>query len=199
MLKNTIHMYVYAFQVVDIDPDVQRLQLAREKYSVHNVVFQEGVAEHIPGSNFDVVFSNAVLHWCEDKDRVFKEVAKSLKKGGKFGYVTPTNFSVEREFCTPADMFSAECREYMIEIIHVPTSDELHSLASDNGFVTLYSKETIREYRFNNVYKLIEFYMTHMHKYSDEHYITEAMKRHYGEEEIVFMMPCTTAVLSFNG
>ena len=179
---------------------MQRLQLAREKYSVHNVVFQEGAADHIPGGNFDVVFSNCVLHWCEDKDEVFKEVAKSLKKGGKFGYVIVNNFSVEKEFCPSSDMFSAECQEDLTKGWFPPTLDELHGLASDNGFETLYSKENIiREWRFENVYRLIEFYRTHWNKCGVEHYNVEAMKRHYGEEEIVIKMPYTTVLLSLNG
>ena len=95
---------------------------------------------------------------------MFKEVAKSLKKRGKFGYVIVTNFSVEKEFCTPADMLSAECREYMMKSMLPPTKDELHGLSSDNGFVTLYSKEHIREWRFENVRKLIDSHQTHMNK-----------------------------------
>ena len=74
-------------QVVGMDPDTDRLQLAKEKYSAPNLTYQEGKAEDISGGNYDVVFSNFVLHWCEDKDIVFKQVMRSLKEGGKFGFV----------------------------------------------------------------------------------------------------------------
>ena len=175
---------------------MQRLQLAREKYFADNVVFQEGTAHDIPVSKrFNVVFSNSVLHWCEDKNKVFKQVAKCLDQGGKFGYVTPNNFSVEKQFCTPSDMLSSECRQHMIKRSQIPNSDYLQNLASNNGFVTIYSKEHVREWKFENVYKLIEFHVTHVHEFSFEHYNVEAMKRHYGEGEIVFKMSYTTAVL----
>ena len=159
------------------------------------MLFQEGRAEEIPGTDYDVVFSNNVLHWCQDKDHVFQQIAKSLKEGGKFGYVIVKDFSIEEEFCTPAEMFAPEGRNHMIQMMPVPTSGELHNLASDNGFVTLHFKEHIHKWKFENFHKLIEFYMTHFTKVKREHFNTEAMKRHFGEGEIVLKIPYTTIIL----
>ena len=58
-------------KVVGIDPDTERLQLAKEKYSASNIEYLEGSAENIPGGDYGLVFSNHVLHWCNDKNLVF--------------------------------------------------------------------------------------------------------------------------------
>jgi ubiquinone/menaquinone biosynthesis C-methylase UbiE len=83
------------------------LKIAKEKYSANNIEFLEGAAEEPPLQNFDVVFSNSVLHWCEDKDKVFKQVAKRLQDGGKFGFVIPVDFDATEQFFTPANMLTA--------------------------------------------------------------------------------------------
>ncbi len=50
----------------------------RKKYSAENIEYLYGTAENLPGVDFkfDMVFSNHVLHWCEDKDLVLKQVSQ---------------------------------------------------------------------------------------------------------------------------
>ena len=169
--------------------------MAREKYSVPNVVFQEGRAEDIPGGDYDVVFSNSVLHWCKDKDTLFEEVAKSLKKGGMFGFVTPADFDAEEQFYTPANMVSRECRKVMVNDVHIVSSEKIRQLCSTNNFTVTYFHKHLREWVFKDVYKLIEFHMTHYKGQFDiSHFNVEAMKKHYGEGEIIITIPYITVV-----
>ena len=194
-MQMNVYMHTLFIQVVGIDPDIERLQLAMEKYSAPNLTYQEGTAEDITESDFDAVFSNSVLHWCEDKDAVFKQVKRSLKKGGQFGFVTPNNFDIAEQFCTPAYMISEECREYIINKTYLPSTDDLHDMITVNEFQQTYMNEHIRDWRFESVGKLIEFYMTHFNEFGRHHYNVEAMKRHYGDGEIIFKMPYTTVIL----
>ena len=78
-------------KVVAIDPDVERLSLAKKMYTADNLEYYEGKAEDIQGTDYDIVFSNHVIHWCMDKDLVFQQVSKSLKKGGKFAFTVILN------------------------------------------------------------------------------------------------------------
>lgn len=74
-------------KVVGIDPDQERLKIAREKYPANNIRYLEGRAESIPGDlMYDYIFSNFVLHYCENKDKVLEQVGTRLKQGGKFGF-----------------------------------------------------------------------------------------------------------------
>ena len=183
-------------QVIGIDPNVQRLQVAREKYSAGNIIFKEGRAEDFHGSDFDVVFFNYVFHWCKEKDKVFEQVATSLKNGGKFGFVTPSNFIFLNLFCPVPEMISPECQQFIAEVMHIPTSEELHQLASSNGFVTSFTKERIQIWKFESVSKFVtEFLMIHFHKYGIEHYNVKLMKEYYGEE-VVLKQPYTTDILT---
>ena len=141
------------------------------------------------------MFSNSVLHWCEDKDTVFKKVLKSLKEGGKFGFVIPNNFDIVEQFCTPANMFSEEYREYFIRQYHIPSTEDLHDIISENGFQITHMHEMIRKWSFEGVNKLVEFFWTTFSKFDRHHYNIEAMKQHYGDGKIVFEVPYTTVVL----
>lgn len=158
-------------------------------------LYQEGTAVDIPGGDYDAVFSNGVLHWCEDKGTIFKTVLKSLKEMGKFGFVIPNNFDIIEQFCTPADMFSDEYRQYFMSKYHIPSTKELCNIIDVSGFQKTHMCEHIREFKFESVAKLIEFFRTTFSKFDGHHYNVEAMKRRYGDGEIVFKVPCTTVIL----
>ena len=178
-----------------IDPDTQRLQVAREKYSASNLEYKEGQGEDIPGSDYDIVFSNSVLHWCPDKDRVFKEIAKSLKNGGKFGFVITANFDLISALYSPEELFSPESRQYYIDQVHLSSTNQLLGLLITNNFTLKFFKEHVQEWRFTDVHGLIEFHMAHMKGAFDKtHFNIDAFKKYYGEGNIVIEMPYITVI-----
>lgn len=65
---------------VDASPDMAAAARARGIDAV------EARAEQLPfpGTTFDAVFSNAVLHWVRDHDAMMSEVHRVLKPGGRF-------------------------------------------------------------------------------------------------------------------
>ncbi|MFA6164804.1 MAG: methyltransferase domain-containing protein [Methylobacter sp.] len=73
--------------VVGIDNSRQMIELAKEKYSQNqhpNLSFQVMDASDLSFEGcFDVVFSNAVLHWVKNHKPVIEGLYKSLKVGGK--------------------------------------------------------------------------------------------------------------------
>ena len=74
-------------RVVAVDPDSYRVEVARESHrEVKNLTFQEGSSASFPGmgsETYDIVFSNFVLHWIQDKEEAFKNMFRSLKPAGK--------------------------------------------------------------------------------------------------------------------
>ncbi|XP_020603887.1 uncharacterized protein LOC110042849 [Orbicella faveolata] len=74
-------------KVVGVDPDKERLQLARQSYGdIKNLSFIEGSSSQFPGIRsemYDIVFSNYVIQWIPDKDNAFQNMYTSLKSGGK--------------------------------------------------------------------------------------------------------------------
>jgi arsenite methyltransferase len=75
--------------VIGIDMTPRMLELAvsnAEKLETENVVFKLGHIESIPqaDNSVDLVISNCVIALSEQKDRVFSEIFRILKPGGRF-------------------------------------------------------------------------------------------------------------------
>ncbi len=75
-------------RVVAVDPDGERIRVAKETYVCDNVQFLVRGGEDFPEGQYDIVFASSVLHWIEDKEPVFRRVYKNLKPGGCFGFTT---------------------------------------------------------------------------------------------------------------
>ena len=61
-------------KVVAVDPDGERLKIAREKYSAQNIEYVQADDKTFPPGQYDLVFCNAVIHWIGDK-RVFSNTS----------------------------------------------------------------------------------------------------------------------------
>ncbi|XP_032225773.2 demethylmenaquinone methyltransferase [Nematostella vectensis] len=73
--------------VLGIDRNTERIGLARESHgNLSNLSFEVGGNDDFPGEGtecYDLVFSNAVLHWIHDKEAHFAKIFSSLKNGGR--------------------------------------------------------------------------------------------------------------------
>ena len=79
--------YVPNGSVIGIDNSETMIALAQGKYAnvdFPNLHFQQGDAGRLMFENeFDIVFSNATLHWIIDQSPVLQGIYKSLKTNGK--------------------------------------------------------------------------------------------------------------------
>ena len=186
-------------QVVAIDPDVERLKIARDKQNADNIRYLEGSSENLPGGEeeFDIVFSNYVMHWIKDKAELFRDVAEVLKKGGRFGFVVPSSFDIVKVMLTPSEMFSPECRDIIIKNSHPMSVKEYEEIFSSNNFEIVYLKESISKWRYSGVDELHTFNMSTLtHGQFDEtHFNVEAMRRYYGDGEIIKNFPLLEAIV----
>lgn len=194
----TFHLVPFVIQVVGIDTNTERLEVAREKYSARNIEYLEGSAEDIPKladiDSYDFIFSNFVLHWCTNKERVFQEAYRVLKKGGKFGFVAGTDVELAEVQFTP-EIVSSEYLAAAKERVLLVTMDEYMHHASD--FEIEHAEESIYEWRFPDVHKYID--MLYMHAHGDfdmSHFNVEAARDHFGRGEITFGLPFGTFIAS---
>ena len=78
---------VPAGRVVGVDLSAEMIALAQARFPVSaysNLCFQQADASRLPfEGEFDVVFSNATLHWLRDHRPALRGIARSLKAGGK--------------------------------------------------------------------------------------------------------------------
>jgi len=74
-------------RVVGIDRSPAMIRFAQEHFpsrSFSNLSFVEGDASNLPfDCEFDVVFSNAALHWVLDHRPVLSGIARALRPGGR--------------------------------------------------------------------------------------------------------------------
>jgi arsenite methyltransferase len=71
---------------VDMTPEmIERASATSESIGLQNVEFRVGVIEDVPVKSewADVVISNGVINLCPDKMRVYKEIHRVLKPGGR--------------------------------------------------------------------------------------------------------------------
>ena len=73
--------------IIGVDNSAGMIELAKDRHSRYkypNLSFQKMDAGNlIFFDRFDLIFSNAVLHWVKDQKSVIKGLFKSLKKGGR--------------------------------------------------------------------------------------------------------------------
>ena len=70
-------------EVIGIDGDPEMIRAAREHHPELRI--EQGDARDFTlDTTVDAVFSNAVLHWIPEQDRVLERVAAALRPGGRF-------------------------------------------------------------------------------------------------------------------
>ena len=79
-------------KIVAVDPDGERLKIAREQYSASNIEYIQADDQTFPSAQYHVIFANAVIHWIRDKEALFKRVYDNLNPGGQFAFTTPDGF-----------------------------------------------------------------------------------------------------------
>jgi len=89
-----LHAATQASKAVGIEPDMERLDIARalqKETGAAQVELIEGVGEELPfpDNSFDVVASYQVLEHVKNPARVLAEVSRVLKPGGVFHFSTP--------------------------------------------------------------------------------------------------------------
>ena len=167
-------------EVVGIDPDVERIQMAREKYPADNLTYIGGSHESIPGRDYDAVFCNYVLHRVEDKDAVFQTMADVLKRGGQFGFFCGRYFDITETLFKHVEAFSKEIVDEYRSLYFLSTPDEFASLAQSYNFEVIHWKKGAYEFKFDSVEELIEFYMVNSRgQYDITHFDVGALKSHY--------------------
>ena len=82
-------------KVVVVDPDGERLKIARENHSASNITYIQADDQTFPPGQYNLVFANQVIHWIPDQRATLKRVYDNLKPGGHFIFSTDIEKSDE--------------------------------------------------------------------------------------------------------
>ncbi len=149
-------------KVVGVDPDKERIRLAQEKYGGRsNLVFLEGSSEDFPEGPYDLVFSNHVMHWVEEKESAFRNVYKNLRAGGLFALnsaedATPTVYQL-------AALMGQEGLKFMF----FTSRDNYEEVLCKCGFFVEFKSALPREFSFPNIDVFLDWHMVSTHGIMD--------------------------------
>lgn len=91
-LTRLLHERLGARETLGIDSSASMLARAR-KIVVDGLQFEEGdIADFAPTKAYDLVFSNAALHWVPDHPALFTRLRDALAAGGQLAVQVPANF-----------------------------------------------------------------------------------------------------------
>ncbi|XP_078375215.1 demethylmenaquinone methyltransferase-like [Oculina patagonica] len=122
--------------VVGVDPDLNRLQLAKEAHrSVKNLTFAKGNSDNFEGmgsEKYDIIFLNHVFHWIPNKHQALKNIFSSLKAGGKMAMQYVDALSPFEE--SVMDELNPETKEQITSTFHGVAKAEVDRLCVTVGF-----------------------------------------------------------------
>ena len=142
-------------QVIGIDPDGERVKVANaEKPSdLTNLSFQHHSIESFSpesGKKFDVIFSNQVLHWVDDKSCMLEKAEKLLVPNGRFVFQCVTGHPpVFHDVAVYSDTL-----KQILEKIDLSTESHWMDLLAHSDFRIL-KKGSMEDYCFTSLSELL--------------------------------------------
>lgn len=140
---------------VDMIPEmVEKSQQNMLKGAYTNVVFRLGEIEHLPveDNSIDVIISNCVINLSIDKQKVFDEAYRVLKKGGRLAI---SDIVLTQQI--PQDMITLE--SYGGCIAGASFIDEIEKMLANSGFqnIKITHKNESKEFLKNWMEKIENF------------------------------------------
>ena len=138
--------------------DTARIALAKQLYSsINNLSFVEGTANDFPELEYDVIFSNYVFHWIQDKEAAFKNIYDHLKPSGAFALCTSSGICEIPD--TLLKLLPPEKEQHFRGKLFEISLEEVERMAVSCGFVAQFKEETVSKCAFDNFDTFLQFFM----------------------------------------
>jgi trans-aconitate 2-methyltransferase len=92
-----VHVQLHARETIGLDRSPQMLDAQRGEPALDGLTFETDVIEKFPGDRgrFDLIFSNAALHWVPDHPVLIARFAEALNPGGQLAFQIPASYDDE--------------------------------------------------------------------------------------------------------
>ena len=184
--------------VVAIDPNKGRLEIAEKQYSRPNLVFLEANGATLPKDQYDLVFSNYVLQWIENKVAVLNKIYQNLKPGGRFAFTVSEHRAPILEQLD--SLMGPKVANKMKQDLQYMSASEFNCIATTIGFKVICSEVEIQPFNFANVDCLLKWYCATTEGRFDpdkvEPATLEEFKQTYGDCPVENSCPQVTIILS---
>ena len=142
-------------RVLGIDPDRERISVAKDNITSANITFEEAAGDNFPEDQYDLVFSNYVLHWIEDKEAVFKRVHANLRPGGEFAITLAITLP---PLCAELfEIMEPDKKKAILQFHHFASVSELLKLAIATGFTVANQEMGVGRLLFSDYDSALEF------------------------------------------
>jgi len=137
--------------VVGIDNSLEMVTKAKTEYPQIDFQVQSATNLHFD-ENFDAVFSNAVLHWIQEKEKVVELVYKYLKKNGRFVFEMGGKHNVDKIIkALHKSLFKhGYVQNTDIPLWYFPSIGEYASLLESKGFRVTFAMHYDRETKLSD-------------------------------------------------
>ena len=128
-------------QVVGVDPDKERLEVARRNNKFTNLTFVEGDSATFPEDQYDLIFCYYVTDLIKDKETLYKRVYKNLRTGGQFACVAilqQSQLALEL-----IELMGPKERKDMDKLFFFCPVEKFDELAAINGFMVSLKEEDV--------------------------------------------------------
>jgi trans-aconitate 2-methyltransferase len=90
-LTRTLHERLRAAETVGLDRSESMLAAMRDQKQPPGLRFEVGTIESFvtQSSSWDLIFSNAALHWVDDHEQLIERIAAALAPGGQIAFQVP--------------------------------------------------------------------------------------------------------------
>ena len=192
-------------KVVAVDPDGERLKIARERNSASNIEYIQAGDQTFPSGQYDLVFSNIVIHWISDKRALFERVYANLCPGGRFAFTTANGSLPIPEIgkklfdnLVGPSFLPWMCEEKMI----FWNTSEYETLAYNTGFTETSLVVTPDYHKWNN----LDEYIDSMHGWFQGEFdptefdqeVLKELKREHGSGPVVQSVPISNIHATLN-
>ena len=184
-------------QVTAVDPDTERIKVARESYSCNNLRFLVASDKDFPKGKYDIVFSSDVIHWIKDKDTTFKRVYENLKPGGHFGFTIIDKHPIPEVLSQILHPFGPHTVQATWGSFHPCSAGDYENLATSAGFEVTHMDIRKRSFTFPNIDFFIDFFYGVFHgKFDRSSAVLDEVKKRYEGQSLGLDVPRLTAVLT---
>ena len=148
-------------KVVAVDPDADRIALAKKNNARPNIEYLVANDQSFPGEGYDLIISIHVVHWIKHKRAALTRIYNKLAPGGKFGFVTfdgtpynPQAISEGLSILVSTEFeYDLICRRMTFE-----KQQYYETTAANIGFETVATKTVPKELGFESVSKFLDYW-----------------------------------------
>ena len=183
--------------VIAVDPDVERICIAVNKYGSKGISFAEGSSNSFPSDEYDLVFSNYVLQWIKNKDSLFQQIYDCLKPGGCFAFIAVTK--QPDILLQLGDLMGSATAQQINEKFDFKSCEYYESLATESGFKIEFVDPTPSRISFPSVSSLMEWWFATTHGMFNPQLVDgstlDMFTKTYDDRNVVFDIPIAKIVL----